>query len=82
MSEANLIIKAKRTWHSLTVWVNGVAAAVFALLAAMDFVGITAQISTMQQFLSPKVYNAAMVTMGVLNILIRVFKTKAPIGKG
>jgi hypothetical protein len=61
--------KLQGAWKSFTVWVNGVAAVVLALLPFLQ-----QQLPALQPYLGADIYRNAMLALVVINIALR-FKT-------
>lgn len=74
-TEEQIIVNVKRWWASFAVWFNG---AVTALIAA-DWSAAAAGLPNLQQYLSPSIYHWIVVFVALMNIIIRVFKTKGPV---
>jgi hypothetical protein len=78
MDEQQLLVTAKFWWHSFTIWLNGV----FAFLLSVDLSGALETLPTVQQYLTPHLFKFAFVGLTVVNILLRTYKTSAPIKRG
>lgn len=68
------LVEPKALWASITVWLNAVFGGLILALPLLE-----SALPMLRDALTPEVYSWVVLFVVVVNILLRVFKTKAPV---